>query len=123
MTIATGASTYDPVPLTSFAGCGEKLLGVEYEDCYFQVTGLAASLLQWMNDTLNGSGTALRNVIVSKVDSLGGVELARLQISNGFLRDISLSDADASNASPGKLSFVLLPGTVTIVAPTGTTLA
>jgi len=120
--IATGPSTYDSVPLTSFAGCSEKVLGVEYEDCYFQVTGLTASLLQWMNDTLNGSGTSLRNLIVSKID-LDGVEVARLQISNGFVRDISLSDADASNANPGKLSLVLVPGTVTIGTPTGTTLA
>jgi hypothetical protein len=114
--IATSPTAFETLPLTSFAGCDDLILGVQYEDCYFQVDRLSAALQQWVNDTVNATGTALRNATVSQVDQ-AGVEIARLQIGQAFLRDFRISDSDANSAATGNLSFVIVPATLTMGIP------
>ncbi len=105
------------VRLQSFAGCYDKLLGVEYQDCYFQLSGFNAAVTQWVNDTVTGANP-YRDVVVSEVNS-SEVEIAHVQIGHAFLRDLRVADADASSISPGGISFVAVPSTLQISAGSG----
>jgi hypothetical protein len=106
--------------LASFAGCFDKVLGVEYEDCFFQVDGLSPNLTRWLNDTVNGSNV-FRDVVVTQVDPLTRKDIVRLQIAHAFLRDFRVSDADGSSTSIGSLRFAVVPTSLSIVANATTT--
>lgn len=94
-------------PLTSFAGCADKILGVEYEDCYFSTHQVDPQLTQWVNDTAAGVGQ-LRNAVVVERDGTGN-EIARLNIRNAFLDDFSFADVDSSSTELGTLTFTAVP--------------
>jgi hypothetical protein len=111
------AGVADGVPLSSFAGCYDKQLGLEYEDCYFVVPGLSQPLMTWLNDTVQGT-IPLRNLSVVQVD-LSGVVVSTLQIGNGFLRDFRVSDFDGAVAA-GSMSFSVVPGSLQ-TSPAGNT--
>ncbi len=113
----TPQGSSETVRAASFAGCYDKILGVEYEDCYFQVDGLSPALIQWLNDTAAGNGNTIRNLTVIETDLAANV-VASVQIGGAFLQDFRVSDFDASDKSPGALNFVAVPSTVT-VASTG----
>jgi hypothetical protein len=114
--------------LASFAGCFDKVLGVEYEDCYFQVDGFSKPITDWLRDTVaaagNGNPTLIfRDLELTEIeDPITGQETVHLAIGHAFLRDFSVSDADAVNANPGSLRFVVVPETLSLLAP-GTTFA
>ena len=96
--------------LRAFAGCFDKIIGVEYEDCYFTTRDLPANLLEWFDDTLRG--TALPPTLsVVHVDATGN-PVAALDIQGGFLRELSISDFDGADGGIGSVSFVVVPGDI-----------
>jgi hypothetical protein len=99
-------------PLASFAGCFDKIIGGEYEDCYFTTTVLSAELMRWLNDTVAGAG-AFHDLTVLQVDDLGN-ELSETAIGHAFLRDLSISDFDATDMSQGSFSFVVVPAAIQV---------
>jgi hypothetical protein len=99
----------DRIPLEDFAGCFDKVVGVEYEDCYFTVRGLPEGGLQsWFNQSLLGV-TLRPNLTVVQVDFAGTV-MAAIEIHGGFLRELAVSNLVASQPNtPGSISFVVVP--------------
>jgi hypothetical protein len=101
------------VPLTSFAGCFDELVGVLYHDCFFQVAGLPAPVLSWLAVTL-AAGEVRRDLVVRELD--GANVVAQLQIDAGWIREVRVSDFDAAASSAGTLSFVVVPELLSSVA-------
>ena len=56
-----------PIPLVGFAGCFDKELGVEYEDCHFETERFTPELLNWFDDSVNGA-IPQRTLTVYQVD-------------------------------------------------------
>jgi len=110
----------EKITLTSFAGCVDKILGVEYEDCYMQTNTVPPTLAQWANDTVDGNNL-LRDFKVSALDFEHN-ERARLEIQGAFLRDCTISDADAGDGTTDAFAFVLVPGNIRLVNGDGTTI-
>jgi hypothetical protein len=111
------------IPLSSFAGCYDKVLALEYEDCHFSTGLLAPPLTDWLNDTATGVNPT-RSLSVFHVDQALQV-VSRLDIGNAFLRELTVSDLDAAVSGPGTLSFVVVPGSLHVEtanpgAPSGT---
>ena len=95
------------VPLTSFAGYFDKVLGVDYQDCYFEMPGLSAPVWAWLRDTVRGNNLQ-QILVVSQLDDQNNV-VTNINISDGFLRDFRASDFDAATNAQGSLSFVVVP--------------
>jgi hypothetical protein len=96
------------VSLHSFAGCFDKVIGVEYEDCYFTMRTLPDDVFQeWFNDALRDMPTRV-DLTVTQL-SPTGVPIAAISIHDGFLRELSFSDFDAADSTAGSISFVVVP--------------
>jgi hypothetical protein len=114
--------------LTAFGGCFDKIPGTEYEDCYFRTAAVSPALMEWVNDTVTGSNP-LRETTLVKLDGGTQNEQSRIRIQNGFLRDFSVSDFDASKTvdgtknsptSPlGSFGFVVVPANLQAEQPGG----
>ena len=103
----------ETVPLISFAGCYDALIGVEYEDCYFETASVPARLIQWFNEAVLNSN-ARRDILVTRVSSSGKeTENTQLRIGQGFLRELSFGDFNTQIAAPGRLRFIVVPSTLT----------
>ena len=95
-------------PLTAFAGCFDKIIGVEYEDCYFTMRVLPSSeVLAWLDDLLQGNNP-FRDMTVHKLSALG-TPIARLEIGDAFIRELSILDFDAAGSAITTISFVVVP--------------
>src|SRR5688572_15457563 len=102
----------DRIVLQSFAGCFDKVIGVEYEDCYFTVRNLPEdNFRQWFNQSLNNTADRV-DLTVTQIDS-GGDPIAAIQIHEGFLRELRVSDFDATDPTAGFISFVVVPDGLT----------
>jgi hypothetical protein len=108
------AGAAQTVPLGTFAGCFDKQLGVEYEDCYFSTTTLSQPVTDWLRDT--GLGINLRRDLTVFQLNYNGAVVSRIEIVNAFLSDFRVSDADGTSAAPGSLSFVVVPETLQTLA-------
>ncbi len=113
MKIGTG----DLIPLKSFAGCYDKVAGVEYEDCYVSTSFAAADIRQWLNDTVDGAN-GRRDVTILQLDGSRN-ETARTAIGNAFIGDFSIDDPNALSNETAALSMILVPSAVTTVAGSG----
>jgi hypothetical protein len=112
------AGAAQTVPLGTFAGCFDKQLGVEYEDCYFSTTTLSQPVTDWLRDT--GLGTNLRRDLTVFQLNYSGTVVSRIEIGNAFLSDFRVSDADGTSGAPGSLSFVVVPDSLqTLTGGTG----
>ena len=100
----------DSMRLTSFAGCYDKILGVEYEDCYFKIARLDPNVLTWLNETVDGSNV-WRDLAVVQTNSTGH-PVASYSLGLSFLRDFTVSDFDGGDPSAGSISFVVVPATI-----------
>ena len=98
--------------LTSFAGCYDRLLELEYEDCYFTSARLPPAVMDLVNQTVTGS-LLVHTLAVYQVDGTGHT-VSRTDITGAFLREFRLTDFDGSTAGSGLASFVLVPETVTV---------
>ncbi len=101
------------LPVRAFGGCFDKLLGVEYEDCYFTVDRFDPALAAWLDDTLDG-GDPVRDLTVFQTDLLG-VTTARLDVSGAFLRhfSVNIQPARVSGDALG-VTFVAVPSAIVI---------
>jgi hypothetical protein len=101
------------VVLTSFAGCFDKVAGLEYEDCYLTVSGLSPELESWLSDSRQGGapGSRLRDLTVSQVD-LEGEVTGTLEISDAFIREFGISDLDAASREPVAYRFTIVPAMI-----------
>ena len=108
------------IRLASFAGCKDKVLGVEYEDCHFEVVNFPRVLLDWFNDAVGGDG--VRHDLTVYSVSFDMEVTGELQINDAFLRDISVADADAASKDFQRMSFVAVPSELKKVRPSRTTL-
>ena len=102
------------IPLSSFSGCYDEILGVEYEDCFFEIRYFSSHVVQWLNDAVSG-GNNLRTLYVSRVDQLGK-EQSRFEIGNAFLRELSFGDFDAAANTTGAINMVVVPSALRGVA-------
>ena len=107
----------ETIPLISFAGCYDALIGVEYEDCYFETAHLSRRLIQWFNETVV-SGNARRDVVISFMPH-GGNIFTTVHIGQGFLRELSFGDFNSNLSGMGRLRFIVVPTTLqTATGPT-----
>lgn len=109
--------------LAGFAGCFDKVIGVEYEDCYFGVDGLPSSeVLAWLDDLSQGNNP-LRDITVYKLSGRWGDSrtppetLARLEIGGAFIREFSILDFDAASSALSTVSFVVVPRQIQAQTP------
>jgi hypothetical protein len=100
----------DIVPLASVAGCFDKLLGVEYEDCHVTTTTLPRGLVDWVRNTFTGTNL-FRDVRITR-QSPDLKSSATVQVQDAFIREFSISDLDASLSSPMAFTFVLVPAAI-----------
>lgn len=101
------------VRLTEFAGCFDKEIGIEYEDCHFTVNRPPSALIDWVQDSVAG-GEVERDLAVYQVDFSFDV-IARVDIGGAFLRELRVSPADAaSDDELVKVSFVAVPETILV---------
>ena len=105
-----------PIPLSEVAGCFDKIIGVEYEDCYFSTRVLAPEVFAWLDDMATGNNL-LRSLTLSRVDSSFQVT-AQLAIADAFIRDFTVSDSDAVTNIHGTLRLVVVPRLIQ-VSPLG----
>jgi hypothetical protein len=105
------------IPLSSFSGCYDEILGVEYEDCFFEIRYFSSHVVQWLNDAVSG-GNNLRTLYVSHIDQVGK-ELGRIEVGNAFLRELSFADFDAAANTTGAINMIVVPSTLRGV-PTAT---
>jgi len=105
------------IRLLSFAGCFEKLLSAEYEDCYFQAPLNSPALLAWADRTLTG-GSPFLDITVRSVD-YGGREITHMEIGAAFIRDFSVSALGASQAS-ATVTVAVVPTYVTVSSSSAT---
>jgi len=103
--------------LASFAGCKDKVLGVEYEDCHFEVGNFPRVLLDWFNDAVGGDG--VRHDLTVYSVNFDMEVTGELQINDAFLRDISVADADAASKDFQRMSFVAVPTELRQIRPSG----
>ena len=96
--------------LKSFAGCFDKIIGVEYEDCYFSVNSFEPELVQWLNDTAHGVNLTRDLSIVQR--AADGSAVSEASLTQAFLRDFKISDFDTSDPSDGSLEFVVVPQSI-----------
>lgn len=108
------------VELSAFAGCFEQIIGVLYQDCFFEVEGLPSPVLHWLAETLSG-GDARHDLTVRQIDPSAALPservVAELQIGAGWLSDFRLSDFDVTETGTGRLTFVVVPELLTSVSP------
>lgn len=107
----------DRFALSSFAGCFDAIIGVEYEDCHFSTRDLPEDLFTWFEQTLAGVATPPTLSVVHL--STTGDPLAELQIEGGFLRHMSISDFDATDSALGTVNFVVVPSEIRSGTPGG----
>jgi hypothetical protein len=101
--------------LEAFAGCFDKIIGVEYEDCYFTIHQLPGDdLRQWFNQSLdNTSPSAPRRNLKVIQTALNGDVIAAIDVHDAFLRELTVSDFVGSEHSGGSISFVVVPDAIT----------
>jgi hypothetical protein len=109
--------TDDIVRLTSFAGCFDKEIGVEYEDCHLSVTHMTPELIEWLQDSTLG-GNFERDFTIYQVTVNSGV-IARMEVGNAFLREFRMSPLQGSGKSPVTFSFVVVPEQIQLHGPGG----
>lgn len=98
----------DTIGLESFAGCFDKIIGVEYEDCYFTVGRLPQDTLkQWFNQTLQG-GAPRHNLRVIQLDAAFD-PIAAIEVHDAFIRELAVSTFDGTDHTFGTVSFVVVP--------------
>jgi len=105
-----------PIPLSEVAGCFDKIIGVEYEDCYFSTRVLAPDVFAWLDDMATGNNL-LRSLTLSRVN-INSQVTAQLAIADAFIRDFTVSDPDAGTNFPGTLRLVVVPRLIQ-VSPLG----
>jgi hypothetical protein len=109
------------VELSAFAGCFDQLVGVLYQDCFFEVEGLPSPVLHWLAETLSG-GSARHDLTVRQLDRSAAPPspqaVAQLHVGAGWISDFRLSDFDVAETGTGRLTFVVVPELLTSEAPT-----
>lgn len=103
---------FGPVRLTSFAGCGEKVLGVEYEDCLFTTTTFSPELVQWLQDSIQGADQMRRNLTIYQVNLQSGDTIAEMDVEDAFLSEFRLGELDAATNDTLLFSFLAVPSAV-----------
>jgi len=96
--------------LSSFAGCFEKEVGVEYADCFLSTAQVSNELVAWLDDSVNGVNRT-RTLMVRQVSST--LTVAATMTLSGFLREFSISPAQAGEKGQMTASFVIVPDSVT----------
>ncbi|MFA5897518.1 MAG: PEGA domain-containing protein [Hyphomicrobium sp.] len=104
-----------PIALSEVAGCFDKVIGVEYEDCYLETAVMSPQLFTWFADSVDGSNP-LRNLTLYQYNFNNQVT-AQLDIQNGFMRELTVSDFAASAKATGKLRFVVVPRRLLVATP------
>ena len=84
------------IPLDSVAGCYDKVLGAEYEDCYFLIDYLTPDLAEWLNDTVTGTHPLRTLTLFQRSGS--GTAAVRVDIASAFLRDFTVPDLELNVA-------------------------
>ena len=99
------------IPLSGFAGCYEKQVGVELEDCRFEMAGLHSAITEWFEDTAAGNPVQ-HDLSVTQFDSNGN-QIARVSVSDGFMSEFGVAPLDAGvTAANGRVTFVVVPGAI-----------
>jgi len=98
------------VALTEFRGCYEKAIGGALEDCYLTFRVLAPDLLTWMQAAMTGAADYQRDVTVISYSNITFEAISRLDIQNGFIRDIAVSPFDAGGDEVGTVTLIVVPG-------------
>jgi len=101
-----------PIPLTSFAGCFDKTIGVEYEDCYFSTPRLAAPLLDWVRESLATSNSYRTVTVFQTTPQQPNQAVAQLEITDAFIREFSVGALDTADNDNGTISFVVVPKSI-----------
>jgi Collagen triple helix repeat (20 copies)/PEGA domain len=97
-----------PIVVDEVAGCFDKFLGVEYEDCHFTTHNLSDDVFDWFHDMSLGNGDMFRDLTLYQVDFDHQVK-ASLDIHNAFMRDLFVSDLRGSSNTAGTLKFIVVP--------------
>lgn len=108
------------IVLTSFAGCFDKILGVEFEDCYFTIDRPALDVFTWLNDAADATDPTLpavtRALRIYQINNQLLQVTARIDIASAFLRDFALKDFNAFSTEFGAFTFVAVPSDIQVVA-------
>jgi hypothetical protein len=99
----------DLMLLSSFAGCFDKEIGVEYEDCHFETGQMSSELLAWLDDSVSGADRT-RTLTVRQANGSQNV-IATMTLS-GFIREFSFSPLQAGAKSVLTASFVVVPASI-----------
>ena len=97
------------IPLSEFAGCFDKELGIEYEDCHFTTPRFHDDILEWFDDSVNGSNL-VRTLVVYQLD-FNFNAVAAITLS-GFMREFSVSPFEGGGKTAVTATFVVVPSSI-----------
>ena len=107
------------VRLTSFAGCTPPALGTLPGNCYFTIRNLSDTLEDWLQDSVNGSPNAVRDLTVRGPLSINGAGTPDVQfeLHHAFITSATL-DVDAASSAAGTVDLVVAANSFHKVSPT-----
>ena len=103
--------------LSAFGGCFDKVIALEYEDCYFATRFPAAKLFDWLNET---TASPTRRTLTVYQLNFNHQVISALEIHDGFLSEFSVSDLVGSGSGAVTFTFVVVPDRLRTTAGGGT---
>lgn len=101
----------DALRVTSFAGCLPTTVDGRPSSCYFTVRGLPDSLVDWLNDSLDGNPDAVQDLTVrGPFAPISGTPAAQFGLHNAFITNASIT-LDATSNEVGEVELVVATNT------------
>jgi hypothetical protein len=103
----------------AFAGCTPPSFGALPGNCYFTIRNLSDTLEDWLQDSVNGSPDAVRNVTVRGPLSVNGsfTPDVQFELDDAFVTSATL-DVDAGSSAVGTVDLVVAANGFHKVSPT-----
>jgi len=107
------------IRVNAFAGCTPPAFGALPGNCYFTIRNLSGTLEDWLQDSVDGSPDAVRDLTVRGPLSTGGSFLPDVQfeLDDAFITSATF-DVDAGSSAVGTVDLVVAANGFHKVTPT-----
>jgi collagen triple helix repeat protein len=106
------------IRVNSFAGCTPPSFDALPGNCYFTIRNLSDTLEGWLQDSVNGSPDAVRDLTVrGPLSTGGGIPDVQFRLDDAFITSATL-DLDAGSSAAGTIDLVVAANGFRKVSPT-----